>query len=95
MSLPRESVFSFSCLLWPCLEEERGRRELPTLVDIMCINISSKYRGPPKLTSKVAEATGYSECTVRRILTEKLEISGAVFVSLPRRCKVKEEYNTR
>ena len=54
----------------------------------------SKYRGPPKLTSKTAEATGYSERTVRRIVAEKSEISGAVLASPPKRCKVKEEYNT-
>ena len=34
----------------------------------------SKYRGPPKLTLKTAEVTGYSECTVRRIVAEKSEI---------------------
>ena len=45
----------------------------------------SKYRGPPKLTSKAAEATGYSECTVRRIVAERLEISGAVLASPPKR----------
>ena len=30
----------------------------------------SKYRGPPKLTHKTAEATGYGERTVRRIVGE-------------------------
>ena len=48
-SLPRESVFSFSCcncLLWPCLKEER---ELPTLLYIMYKlfekeSAKSKYR---------------------------------------------------
>ena len=52
----------------------------------------SKYRGPLKLTSKTAE--GYSERTVRRIIAEKSEISGAAFASPPKRCKVEEEYNT-
>ena len=51
----------------------------------------SKYRGPPLLTSKTAEAICYSECTVRRILAEKSEISGAVFTSSPKRCKVNED----
>ena len=37
-------------------------------------SVKSKYRGPPKLTSKTAEATGYRECTVRRIVAEKLEL---------------------
>ena len=78
-------MFSFSCcncLLWPCLEEERGRIELPTPVYTFYHlykyfekgSAKSKYRGPPKLTSKTAEATGYSECTVRRIVAEKSEI---------------------
>ena len=57
-------------------------------------SVKSKYRGPPKLTPKTAEATGYSERTVRRIIAEKLEISGAAFTSPPKRCEVKEEYNT-
>ena len=57
-------------------------------------SVKSKYRGPPKLTSNTAEATGYSECTVRRIIAEKSEINGAGCTSLPKRCKVKEEYNT-
>ena len=54
----------------------------------------SKYRGPPKLTLKTAEATGYSERTVRRIVAEKAETSGAAFASLPKCCKVQEKYNT-
>ena len=54
----------------------------------------SKYRGPSKLTSNTAEATGYSERTVRRIVAGKLENSGAAFTSPPKRYKVKEEYNT-
>ena len=55
--------------------------------------MKSKYRGPPKLTPKTAEATDYSVRTVRTIITEKSEISGAAFASPPKRCKVKEEYN--
>ena len=51
----------------------------------------SKYRGPPKLTLKTAEAT---ERTVRRIIAEMSEISGPAFASPPKRCQVKEEYNT-
>ena len=31
----------------------------------------SKYRGPPKSTHKTAEATGYGDRTVRRIVSEK------------------------
>ena len=54
----------------------------------------SKYRVLPKLTSKAAEATGYSERTVRRSSGEKSEISAAAFTSPPKRCKVTEEFNT-
>ena len=97
----RESMFSLSCcnfLLWPCLEEERWRIELPTPVYILYKyfekgSAKSKYRRPPKLTLKAAEATGYSERTVRRIVAEKSEIRAA-FASPPKRCKVKEEYST-
>ena len=39
----------------------------------------NKYRGALKLTSRTAEATGYSERTVRRIVAEKTELDGAVF----------------
>ena len=46
----------------------------------------SKYRGPPILTSKTAEATGYSERTVRRIVAEMSEFSGTAFMSPPKRC---------
>ena len=41
----------------------------------------SKYRGPPKLTHKTAEATGYGERMVRRIIAEKTALSEAVFSS--------------
>ena len=36
---------------------------------------------PPKLTHKTAEATGYGERTVRRIVAEKSALSGAAFSS--------------
>ena len=32
----------------------------------------SKGRGPPKLASRTADATGHSERTVRRIVAEKI-----------------------
>ena len=48
----------------------------------------SKYRGPPKLTHKAAEATGYGERTVRRIVWEKSALSGAAFSSPAKRYKV-------
>ena len=57
-------------------------------------SVKSKYRRPLKLTSNIAEARGYGERTVRRIVAEKSQISGAAFASLPKRCKVKKEYNT-
>ena len=70
----------------------RGKRVIRTAKYFEKGSAKSKYRGPPKITSKTAEATGYSECTVRRIVAEKSEISGAAFASPPKRCKVKEEY---
>ena len=45
----------------------------------------NKYRGALKLMSRTAEATGYSNRTVRRIVTEKTELEGAAFTSLPKR----------
>ena len=86
-SLPQESVLIVSAcnnLLWPCLE---GQIELQTPLYI-CIekgSVKSKHRGPLKLTSKTAEATGYSEPTVRTIVAEKSEISEAACTSPPKR----------
>ena len=58
-------------------------------------SVKSKCRGPLKVTSKTAETTGYSERTVRRIVAEKLEISGAPFTPLPKQYKGREdEYST-
>ena len=39
-----------------------------------------KLRGPPRLTHKTAEATGYGERTVRRIVAE-MSLEGATFAS--------------
>ena len=47
--------------------------------------VKNKYRGALKLTNRTAEATGYSERTVRRIVTEKTELEGAAFTS-PAKC---------
>ena len=41
----------------------------------------TKNRVPPKLTHKTAEATGYGERTVRRIVAKKSALSGAAFSS--------------
>ena len=41
----------------------------------------TKNRVPPKLTHKTAEATGYGERIVRRIVAEKSALSGAAFLS--------------
>lgn len=49
---------------------------------------SRKLKVPPKLTLKTAEATGYSERTVRRVVGEKSTLSGAAFSSPPKRYKV-------
>ena len=51
--------------------------------------MESKYRGPPKVTLKTAEETRYSERTVRRIVAEKSEISGAAFTSV-----ILDDFNT-
>ena len=48
-------------------------------------NAKSKYRGPLKLTFKTEVATGYSERTVKRIVTKKSDISVTVFTS-PAKC---------
>ena len=47
-----------------------------------------KNRVPPKLTHKTAEATGYGERTVRRIVAEKSALSGAAFSSPAKRYKI-------
>ena len=44
----------------------------------------TKNRVPPKLT----EATGYGECTVRRIVAEKSALSGAAFLSPAKQYKI-------
>ena len=48
----------------------------------------TKNRVPPKLTNKTAEATGYGERTVRRIVAEKSTLSGATFSSPAKRYKM-------
>ena len=84
-----EKLFSLSVLAMP----GKGRRANSTAKSIIYNvyeyfereNAKSKYRCPQKLTFKTAEATGYSERTVRRIVTEKSEISGSAFIS-PAKC---------
>ena len=48
----------------------------------------TKNKAPPRLTHKMAEATGYSERTVRRIVSEKSAQSGAAFCSPAKRYKL-------
>ena len=48
----------------------------------------TKNKAPPRLTHKTAEATGYSERTVRRIVSEKSAQSGAAFCSPAKRYKL-------
>ena len=48
----------------------------------------TKNRVLPKLTHKTAEATGYGEHTVRRIVAEKSALSGAAFSSPAKRYKI-------
>ena len=50
--------------------------------------MKSKNRGPPKLTHKTAEVTGYGERTVQRIVSEKSALSGAAFSSPAKQYKV-------
>ena len=47
-----------------------------------------RTKAPPRLTHKMAEATGYSERTVRRIVSEKSAQSGAAFCSPAKRYKL-------
>ena len=51
----------------------------------------SKVRGPPKLTSRTADATGYSERAVRRIVAEKKSLEGAAFGSPAKWYKVERK----
>ena len=51
-------------------------------------SVKNKNRVPPKLTHKTAEATGYGERTVRRIVAEKSASSGAAFSSPAKRYKI-------
>ena len=48
----------------------------------------TKNKAPPRLTHKTAEATGYSERTVRRIVSEKSAQSGVAFCSPAKRYKL-------
>ena len=48
----------------------------------------TKNKAPPRLTHKTAEATGYIERTVRRIVSEKSAQSGAAFCSPAKRYKL-------
>ena len=51
----------------------------------------SKGRGPPKLTSRTADATGYSERIERRIVAEKKSLERAAFGSSAKRYKVERK----
>ena len=54
-------------------------------------SMKSKGRGPPKLTSRTADATGYSERTVRRIVAEKKSLEIAAFGLPAKRYKVERK----
>ena len=94
-------MFHLSCsnrLLWPCLGEERERIVLTKPLYIYKVykyfekeSAKNKCRRPPKLTSNTAEATGYSERKVRRIIAKKSEMSGAAFTSPAKRYKVERK----
>ena len=95
----RESVsfelFKLSALAMP----GRGKRANSTAKAIIYHvykyfekeSAKNKCRRPLKLTSKTAEATGYSERTVRRIVAKKSEMSGAAFTSPAKRYKVERK----
>ena len=51
----------------------------------------SKGRGPAKLTSRTADATGYLERTVHRIVAENKSLEGATFGSRAKRYIVERE----
>ena len=48
----------------------------------------SKCRGPPQVTRKTTEATGYPDLRVRSIMGEKPSFCGAAFTSPAKRYKV-------
>ena len=66
----------------------KGKRVKSTSKSIIC-NVhdyfdrqSKKHKStPPKLSKKTAEATGFSECTVNRVLLEKRKLDGSSFTS--------------
>ena len=49
-------------------------------------------RTPPKLCKKTAEAAGFSEHTVNRVLLEKRKLDGSSFTSSNKRYKESREY---
>ena len=52
-----------------------------------------KYKStvPPKLCKKTADATGFSERTVNRVVAEKRELDGSLFPSPSKRYKKTRE----
>ena len=51
----------------------------------------SKGRGPPKLTIRTTDVTGYSERTVHRIVAENKSLQGAAFGSHAKQYKVERK----
>ena len=76
----------------------KGKRVKSTLKSIIC-NVhdyfdrqSKKQKStPPKLCKKIAEATGFSERTVNRVLLEKRKLDGSSFTSPNKRYKESRE----
>ena len=105
-SLPGESVFSYSfcsylLLAMPGRGKRANRIAKPRIEHVYKYfekgSAKSKCRVPPKLASRTAEATGYSERAVRKMVAEKSEISGAAFASPPKRCRknvIPDDFNT-
>ena len=74
----RERVLSFSCcncLLWPCLEEERGRVVLPTQLYIMCTSILRKRVRTASTEGfryrKAATRPNWPSCTADMVIPPK------------------------
>ena len=52
-----------------------------------------KYKStPPKWCKKTDEATGFSECTVNRVMLEKRMLNGSSFTSPNKWCKESREH---
>ena len=58
-------------MFWPCLERGDGLTEAIVYKYLERENAKSRNGGPPKVTFKMAKATGYIEHRVRRDVAAK------------------------